>query len=741
MIVLVLNKGLSFIPATKLDLVETILELKMFVRNVMLKTVFMDEHSASNDGNVFKKPSTFIPDNSPAMEAFINLSEDDLRKDFSGGSKSIFFNLSCKEYEALNSLVRDEHLIIRLADKGIGIVVLDKQVYMERMYDMLRDRKVYAVLQKYQENGIIDRLNFYLYDMLMTDLIDYSLYTYFCVEHPTIPVIYGLPKIVGVAMGTACANTYANLVLANWEKEIVFNNDSFKENITFYKHFVDDDDDDDDTENEKTAKTFIMESFPNRNCFVFVQPTTSELIANCSMLENTSLNAKFFEQSEAFCQHIYNKSKVKCLCGEEVRNGEVLAGFIHLYVNYINSGNIPLYKDVVQTLSATVNAEMIEKAFKNYKQQMKAQSNFVTETEQELEEIHKQNMDSAVAAFRKGCFRDNGDAENKLKHAINECYQECRKRNEEQSCKLCEFLLKSLFKDIDQQFRSKYCAKQDGYQLYLQHRDRAIQNYNETTGLGVMKQKSLDSQMEKENDREGCILKEAVQMNENAKDKAITNFVNGMKMIQIPTDTVEMLDDAYQEHKEKSFEIFRTQCSNYQRKENKEAIKREIHQYYEDLQIRNKQESDERCEEACRMFFMEIEDKFQSKSYYVPGGYKAYRQDYNTATVKYKQTPMLGISKQRVLELQIEKERKRELQIYQEEENEKALFNSKELYRTKMCNVRLPCGTAERLKDIHNKYKKEAIECCRSVCFLDEEKSVECRLRVMCIFASFRISI
>ncbi|XP_043926877.1 uncharacterized protein LOC122801480 [Protopterus annectens] len=254
-----------------------------------------------------------------------------------------------------------------------------------------------------------------------------------------------------------------------------------------------------------------MESFPNRNCFVFVQPTTSELIANCSMLENTSLNAKFFEQSEAFCQHIYDKSKVKCICGEEVRNGEVLARFIDLYVNYINSGNIPLYKLAVQTLSTTVNTEMIEKALKNYEQQMRAQSKIPTETEQELKEIHKKNMDDAVVIFRKGCFGDNGDAENKLKNAINKWYQECRKENEELSRRQCESLLMRLFKDIEQKCRSKCYTKQDvyeGHQLYLQDRDTAVQIYNETTGLGVMKQKSLDSQMQKEMNRERCILKE-----------------------------------------------------------------------------------------------------------------------------------------------------------------------------------------------------------------------------------------
>lgn len=39
------------------------------------------------------------------------------------------YNLSKVEYEALNTLQRDPSIIIKLADKGGAIVVMDRQVY------------------------------------------------------------------------------------------------------------------------------------------------------------------------------------------------------------------------------------------------------------------------------------------------------------------------------------------------------------------------------------------------------------------------------------------------------------------------------------------------------------------------------------------------------------------------------------------------------------------------------------
>ncbi|XP_043922749.1 galectin-4-like [Protopterus annectens] len=44
----------------------------------------------------------------------------------------------------------------------------------------------------------------------------------------------------GVAMGTSCANSYANVVMADWETENLFKMCKFKENALFYTRFVDD---------------------------------------------------------------------------------------------------------------------------------------------------------------------------------------------------------------------------------------------------------------------------------------------------------------------------------------------------------------------------------------------------------------------------------------------------------------------------------------------------------------------
>ncbi|XP_043942110.1 uncharacterized protein LOC122813711 isoform X1 [Protopterus annectens] len=43
----------------------------------------------------------------------------------------------------------------------------------------------------------------------------------------------------GIAMGTSCANSYANIVMAEWEKETLFPSVEFGQYVAFYKRFVD----------------------------------------------------------------------------------------------------------------------------------------------------------------------------------------------------------------------------------------------------------------------------------------------------------------------------------------------------------------------------------------------------------------------------------------------------------------------------------------------------------------------
>lgn len=51
-------------------------------------------------------------------------------------------------YLRMKSLLEQKDLIIRLADKGGSIVVMDKSKYVNEIYNILNDRDTYSISQK-----------------------------------------------------------------------------------------------------------------------------------------------------------------------------------------------------------------------------------------------------------------------------------------------------------------------------------------------------------------------------------------------------------------------------------------------------------------------------------------------------------------------------------------------------------------------------------------------------------------
>lgn len=53
-----------------MDVTDNIIKLKMFTRNLMLKSQFSDNNMSNSCVNIFKKPSSYIPVNNAAIETF-----------------------------------------------------------------------------------------------------------------------------------------------------------------------------------------------------------------------------------------------------------------------------------------------------------------------------------------------------------------------------------------------------------------------------------------------------------------------------------------------------------------------------------------------------------------------------------------------------------------------------------------------------------------------------------------------
>lgn len=97
--------------------------------------------------------------------------------------------------EGIKALENRKDVIIHPADKGGGVVVMDKTYYHSQLLDMLQDENTYQQLDK-------DPTNKYREDLF--NLVDYGFYKrvitkkekiYLCPSFNRIPTIYTVPKI------------------------------------------------------------------------------------------------------------------------------------------------------------------------------------------------------------------------------------------------------------------------------------------------------------------------------------------------------------------------------------------------------------------------------------------------------------------------------------------------------------------------------------------------------------------
>jgi hypothetical protein len=164
-----LQKGLSFIPTPKLLPVSNILENRnKLIRNLKIKCAFKNNPRDFNHKNkTFVEKSTWIPNNALLLKngtlastlAIINEIENcttEIIKDSKTCEKfgktyivsDERYNLSPQEFSALNRIKNNENIVIKPADKGGSLVIMDKNNYLFEAYKQLNDQKYYKKLKE-----------------------------------------------------------------------------------------------------------------------------------------------------------------------------------------------------------------------------------------------------------------------------------------------------------------------------------------------------------------------------------------------------------------------------------------------------------------------------------------------------------------------------------------------------------------------------------------------------------------
>ena len=153
----VLEKGITFVPTPdKVDLGEIHNDVFSFCRRLHLKLHFYQEDSSIDTSQTQKLPKAlykFKPKNSwvpntgdPVLRAFCFNVKKDLQE--LNPKQPDRFNLGKKGIRAISDLKKNPNIVIKKADKGSSVVVMNKSDYIREAERQLSDRNYYIPTEK-----------------------------------------------------------------------------------------------------------------------------------------------------------------------------------------------------------------------------------------------------------------------------------------------------------------------------------------------------------------------------------------------------------------------------------------------------------------------------------------------------------------------------------------------------------------------------------------------------------------
>ena len=231
----VLNKGLNFClnETNKSKIIKiTKNETAQFIRNIQIRYLFLGEDKKKREP--FTGNKQWKPPKSKQHQAIIVL-EDILNEEISVLVKhnNIRNNISNTDRYALKCLRNNQNIVIKKADKGGCIVILDTSNYVQKIDAMLSDSITYSkianidLVQKKSEVDVI------INNLFADNLISKRQKKFLSNFSPKMPVFYGLPKIhkkdtplrpivSQIDSPSYKINKYLDYILTTAEKEIPY---------------------------------------------------------------------------------------------------------------------------------------------------------------------------------------------------------------------------------------------------------------------------------------------------------------------------------------------------------------------------------------------------------------------------------------------------------------------------------------------------------------------------------------
>lgn len=210
-----LDKGLTFIPTYNRQPLEELYTLQhRLVRNLKLKDYFSNRNNDGDDNDwdyttpTFKHPSNWTPaddkigrETIETTQRITHATERTLNRGRNRTNDSIRLlhakhNISIEERRALISLRGNNDIVIKPADKGSAVVVMDKTAYLREAYRQLNNARYYKKLTQPVYPTNVPKINSILRKMHEEKYIDDQQLHFLSASNDDRPRrFYLLPKI------------------------------------------------------------------------------------------------------------------------------------------------------------------------------------------------------------------------------------------------------------------------------------------------------------------------------------------------------------------------------------------------------------------------------------------------------------------------------------------------------------------------------------------------------------------
>lgn len=195
-----LSKGLKFCPTPeRIDIYNVRKDIRDYIRRIRLREYFYCEDRVDGDFSempAFRTKSAWCPERNRemAIEAYVEaLERRILSHDL---NVKCHRNLTQDEQKALENLRGYDDIVIKQADKGSAVVVMDKEAYIHEAMGQLNDSEVYTLLDEDPTRDMVKIINEKIRESWQKGNIDDRTKEYLMVSEDVKPGrFYLLPKI------------------------------------------------------------------------------------------------------------------------------------------------------------------------------------------------------------------------------------------------------------------------------------------------------------------------------------------------------------------------------------------------------------------------------------------------------------------------------------------------------------------------------------------------------------------